>query len=62
MSETKWELVNDEPLERVRRFRVPGGWLYQVEIDQLAESVAHDVQNVHTYGWHPPVFVTGGEP
>jgi hypothetical protein len=44
----RWTLVNDEALDRVRRFPVPGGWLYQVEkTSPLGDQI----------GWHRPVFV-----
>jgi len=41
----RWEIVhsaNEEPT--VRRYTVPGGWLYQV-------------QDVQGGAWQPPVFV-----
>lgn len=59
---TGWEIVHVGTLEKVRRFRVPGGWLYQVELDQREESTAHGVPYVPMFGWGPPVFVPeGGE-
>ncbi len=50
----RWVIVHDEPMERVRRYPVPGGWLYQVQLDSMSVSdgnaTSHD-------GWHPPIFV-----
>ncbi len=54
MSEPRWEYLpmgDDRPL--VRRFPVPGGWLYQTEDVDITSW-----GNVHRKGWHPPVFVT----
>lgn len=52
-----WEIVNDTAFGRVRRFVVPGGWLYQVELDWRTEpSVPGDPGGSHM-GWGVPVFV-----
>jgi hypothetical protein len=56
----RWVIVHDEPNERVRRYPVPGGWLYQVEAitDYLESTPDPKVGRMHhTIGWHPPVFV-----
>lgn len=53
---TGWEIVHDEPLARVRRMAVPGGWLYQVEIDHRMEKHG-DGEVANLFGWLPPVFV-----
>jgi len=45
-----WSVVCSETGRSVRRFRVPWGWLYQVEM-----RVERDARV--TTGWHPPVFV-----
>lgn len=58
-----WELIEmptdhpDQP--NVRRLCVPGGWLYQVELDEHVYSEASDDPGpAYTReGWHPPVFV-----
>jgi len=58
-----WAVVCDQPGRSVRRFKVPGGWLYQVEIlTYTIDGVVEDTQlrpvrNSHHTGWHPPVFV-----
>jgi hypothetical protein len=61
-----WEIVHDEPFARVRRFGVPGGWLYQVETDQTLETdqtyePLRDGEvrwgGAHRTGWDPAVFV-----
>ncbi len=56
-----WEVVHNEPWERVRRYPIWGGWLYQVEVDIRYEGrpgAGGDVQtNTQTSGWHTPVFV-----
>ena len=51
-----WYVICSEIAQGVRRYRVPDGWLYQIEYRQ--ETVAFDdsTSTVHT-GWHPPVFV-----
>lgn len=59
MNEPEWELVLDSALKRVRRFPVPGGWLYQVELFQEADSDRDSDHGITTHGWHPPVFVPG---
>lgn len=38
----RWELVHSEIDEQVRRYPVPGGWIYQVQ---------------NGPDWHPPIFV-----
>lgn len=40
-----WETVYDDDATKVMRFRVPGGWLYQIA-ERTDEML-----------WHPPVFV-----
>jgi len=52
-----WEVVHDVPLERVRRMPVGGGWLYQVEIDQVHAVMREGEPATCVTGWHPPVFV-----
>lgn len=54
---TGWEVVHGEELEQVRRFRVPGGWLYQTEIDEVHEPLPVRQPNTRVSGWSPPVFV-----
>lgn len=55
-----WDLVHDVEFERVRRLAVPGGWLYQTEIDQLHEVLRVGEDSTRVIGWHPPVFVPDG--
>lgn len=57
-----WATVSDQPNERVRRFKVPGGWLYQVEFTERHESVAPGTYGTYRVSWYPPVFVPSGEP
>ena len=52
-----WTIVHDVAGERVRRFAVPGGWLYQVERVDTTESGEY-APSVTTTGWHPPVLVS----
>jgi hypothetical protein len=40
----------------VRRLRVPGGWLYQVESHEIVAGT-----RTVTRVWHPPVFVKAGD-
>lgn len=49
--EKKWVTVHDEFNAEIRRYAVPGGWLYQVRGRRDA-SAAYDPD-----AWHPPVFV-----
>lgn len=51
-----------ESIERtdpgVRRFRVPGGWLYQVALEITHEKMVEGEAPTKTFGWSvPPVFV-----
>jgi hypothetical protein len=55
-----WDLIEmptGQP--NVRRLRIPGGWLYQVELDERVYSEASDGPgpDYTREGWHPPVFV-----
>lgn len=61
---SSWEIVHCEKWAGVRRFAVPGGWLYQVEIDDDVESSDADcrITRSHRKGWHQPVFVPGVTP
>jgi hypothetical protein len=52
-----WEIVMESAHESIRRFRVPGGWLYQVQSTVTIEPQAHGEPATIQYGWHPPVFV-----
>jgi hypothetical protein len=54
-----WELVHDVAYERVRRMPVPGGWLYQTQIDQLHAPGEYVPPGARVIGWHPPIFVPG---
>lgn len=56
---TGWELVHDVAFERVRRFAVPNGHLYQVELDLTAESAEHGKAPIRTTGWGSAFFVPG---
>lgn len=54
---TRWEyVIEPEPKDGaqpgVRRFEVPGGWLYQVESHEVLSG-----SRVVTRCWQPPVFV-----
>lgn len=47
---------------RGRRLRVPGGWLYQIEITEVVRLFDDRNSNVQSSyqmrdGYHPPVFV-----
>lgn len=53
-----WQTVCDVEGERVRRFSVPGGWLYQVEMANYTEQ--HSQITKQHVGWHSPVFVARG--
>ena len=56
-----WEEVHPEPQARVRRMRVPGGWLYQVEgVTNVLDASRNYLGPME--GWHPPVFVSDGAP
>lgn len=46
----RWTIVHDEPGERVRRYPVPGGWLYQVQAGFYTEN--------DDSMWGSPVFVS----
>lgn len=46
----RWTLVHNEYGEETRRYRVPGGWLYQVRNAAADEELSY-------MAWHPPVFV-----
>ena len=47
--------------DNVRRLRVPGGWLYQVEHHAFVDPVeARPGHWIH--GWHAPVFVPDVNP
>ncbi len=67
----RWTIVHaniDEPA--VRRYPVPGGWLYQVSTDLLVRSIGEEEKPIRDLvdwrafddgdeqrTWHPPVFV-----
>jgi len=55
-----WQVVCDAKGQRVRRFAVPSGWLYQVELQNYTE--APDDSRVWHEGWHPPVFIQDSKP
>ncbi len=53
-----WEIVFDQYGDRVRRFYVPGGWLYQVELQNYTvKPSGYSSESTTETGWHPPVFV-----
>lgn len=52
----KWEVVHDVDWERVRRMRISGGWLYQVELDANTQLPDGSTASV-LVGWHAPIFV-----
>lgn len=55
---TTWEYIaTTKPGVDVRRLRVPGGWLYQVELEDRTESTHTDQPTTFRYGWNAPVFV-----
>lgn len=55
----RWTLVHGEPGERVRRYPVHGGWLYQVETLTLRSTLEGRLVPDKTCppGWTSPVFV-----
>lgn len=56
-----WEKVNDGiPSDRIRRFPVPGGWLYQVVREDFIGQPDPNHLDTREIGWHPPVFVSDG--
>lgn len=57
MNSNQWEIIHDSAFERVRRFRVPGGWLYQVELDMAHEHDGEGEAPTRTTGWSNTVFV-----
>jgi hypothetical protein len=57
VKQNKWELVvaqGDEDLPGIRRFPVPGGWLYQVQ----RRAEVEDLDTITSVDWHAPVFVS----
>ena len=60
-----WEVIIDDEGEgsgcAVRRLAVPGGWLYQVSMDNLTISTLDGRGGSTQYGWSPPVFVADPE-
>jgi hypothetical protein len=56
-----WEIVvHDEGAgsgRAVRRLAVPGGWLYQVSMDNLSVTTSEDGWATRQHGWSAPVFV-----
>lgn len=50
----EWEEFNTPNGDNLRRVKVPGGWLYQVEWKEYDGG-----GRVKTRGWHPPTFVPG---
>ena len=55
----RWEHVETTHLSGVRRYPVPGGWLYQVELATFLESAGG--RSSYRSGWHAPVFVPDPE-
>lgn len=57
VADNKWETVSestgDDSASGVRRLRVPGGWLYQVE----AKVEVDELDAISRIGWSAPVFV-----
>lgn len=51
-----WELVHDEPGKSVRRYPVPGGWLYQCESTMVSHPDGAAAPTHHR-AWATPVFV-----
>lgn len=52
-----WVIVHDVPGQRVRRFAVAAGWLYQVELSNHTTDDSYGSSPRAERGWHPPVFV-----
>lgn len=51
-ADERWTLVHRNPEDPlIRRYPVPGGWLYQVS------CVPYDHRENAPAMWHPPVFV-----
>lgn len=60
----EWEIVREKQ-DMIRRTRVPGGWLYQVQMGLKYNSVAGTVGRMEDRGeptWWQPVFVPDGSP
>ena len=53
----RWTIVHlDKADPIVRRYPVPGGWLYQVS-NQIAGDAPDRDTRMQFFSWHPPVFV-----
>lgn len=64
MSDTKWEIVVDDPRQSVRRLAVPTGWIYQTQDGRGYNSVAGTIGRQEDRGyptWGPLVFVPNGK-
>jgi hypothetical protein len=59
--EVSWKIVHDEPGRSVRRFPVPGGWLYQCESEMRSVQGNGDRIECNHVGWSNPVFVSAFE-
>lgn len=55
-----WELVQGAVNERVIRYKVPGGWLYMVEVPNYLRNNLSSSFKDNDY-WHPPVYVPDPE-
>jgi hypothetical protein len=52
--EGEWKDIGDG----IRRLKVPGGWLYQVESTTYVEMIEPNPSaGYYEHGWHTPVFV-----
>lgn len=60
--ENEWEIVR-EARDKIRRTRVPGGWLYQVQMSLRYNSAPGTIGRQDDPGqptWWQPVFVPDG--
>lgn len=58
--ENEWEILRDKKMDMIRRIRVPGGWIYQVQQSIRYDSVAGTVGRQYDQGeptWWQPIFV-----
>lgn len=53
----KWETLTVATGPDVRRLRISGGWLYQVQLYEDITNASSEHPNHQRHGWHPPVFV-----